>query len=187
MNYKDQSLKKYLDDLAAKLSAPGGGSAAAMSAALGVSLLSMVLNFTVGKPKYLKFEPDLRKLLDKSEKLRHEFLRLVDLDVEAYQSKDIRKALNVPFMICRLSLEAIKLCPVLVKKGNVNLISDVSCGAVLLEAAFSAGYANVEINLKSINDKNLSKNIHKELLSSAKTVKKIRMQTEEKVGKIIRG
>ncbi|MFZ2357219.1 MAG: cyclodeaminase/cyclohydrolase family protein, partial [Candidatus Omnitrophota bacterium] len=34
--YKNKTLKKYLDDLAAKLPAPGGGSAAALNAALGV-------------------------------------------------------------------------------------------------------------------------------------------------------
>ena len=37
--------KKYLDDLAAKKPAPGGGSAAASVGALRVSLLSLVANF----------------------------------------------------------------------------------------------------------------------------------------------
>lgn len=48
MKYKTQSLEKYLNDLSAKLSAPGGGSAAALNAALGASLISMVINFTLG-------------------------------------------------------------------------------------------------------------------------------------------
>ena len=116
MIYKNESLKKYLDDLAGKLPAPGGGSAAALNAALGVSLISMVINFTLGKPKYAKYEADLKKDLVKSEKLRSEFLRLVDLDIAAYNSKDTREALNVPFMIARLCFEAIKICPELIKK-----------------------------------------------------------------------
>jgi len=185
--YKDSSLKQYLDDLAAKLPVPGGGSAAALSAALGASLISMVVNFTLGKPKYAKYEGELKAIILKSEKLREEFLNLVDLDVTAYQSKNIRDALDVPFMVCRLSFEAIKLCPALVKKGNINLISDVAVAAVLLESAFSSAYFNVQINLKSLADKKLTKSINKELVQKAKSIKKIRLQTEEKVGKIIRG
>ena len=40
--YNETQLKEYVNDLAAKLPAPGGGSAAALSAALGQALVSMV-------------------------------------------------------------------------------------------------------------------------------------------------
>ena len=40
----------------------------------------MVINFTIGKPKYSRFQEELKTFLEKSEKLREEFLRLVDLD-----------------------------------------------------------------------------------------------------------
>ena len=185
--YKTESLKKYCDDLAAKLAAPGGGSAAALTAALGVSLISMVVNFTLGKPKYAAFQRELEEILRESEKLRGEFLNLVDLDVVAYQSKNIRDALNVPFMTCRLCYEAAKLCPPLIKKGNVNLISDVAVAAVLLEGAFASAYYNVEINLKSLEDAALAKSIRKELSGKTRLIRKIRSHTEGKVGKIIRG
>ena len=185
--YKNSSLKKYLDDLAAKLPAPGGGSAAALNAALGVSLISMVVNFTLGKHKYAQYEDELKDILAKSEKLRNEFLNLVDLDVIAYGSKDIKKALDVPLNVCRLCFEGIKLCPSLIKKGNVNLISDVAVAAVLLESAFASAYFNVEINLKFLGDKKLTKSIRKELAGRQKMIKKIRLRTEVKVGEIIRG
>jgi len=185
--YANKSIKEYLDDLAAKLAAPGGGSAAALSAAMGASLISMVVNFTLGKPKYAKYEGELKKILSQLEKLREEFLNLVDLDVTAYQSKNIRDALDVPFMLCRLCFEGIKLCPVLIKKGNINLISDVAVAAILLESAFASAYFNVQINLKSLADKELTKTVRKELIQKEKVIKKIRLQTEAKVGKIIRG
>jgi len=187
MTYKNESIKKYLDDLSAKLPAPGGGSAAALNAALGVSLISMVINFTIGKPKYAKYETDLKKELVKSEKLKQEFLRLVDLDVAAYNSKNTRQALNVPFMTARLCFEGIKICPELIKKGNVNLISDTAIAAVFLESAFTSAYFNVEINLSILKDKELSRSIRKELDLKKKEIRKIRMETEEKVGEIIRG
>jgi len=186
-DYKNRSLKQYLDDLAAKLPAPGGGSAAALTAALGASLISMVINFTLGKPKYALYEEQLRQILSRSEKLRNELLDLVDLDVLAYNSKNLRDALNIPFSVCRLCFEGIKMCPPLIKKGNRNLISDVSVAAILLESAFSSAYFNVEINLKSLQDKKLTKVIRKELTRKAGMIKRLRTRMEVEVGEIIRG
>jgi len=185
--YCDKSLKEYLKDLSAKLPAPGGGSAAALTAALGASLISMVVNFTLGKPKYAKFEEELKGILEKSEKLREEFLRLVDLDVVAFESKDIRDAMDVPFMVCRLCFEGIKLCRSLVTKGNINLVSDVAVAAILLESAFASAYFNVEINLRPLNDKRLSRAVIKELAQKGRLITKMRLDTEERVGKTIRG
>ena len=183
--YQKESLKKYLDDLAAKLPAPGGGSAAALSAAMGASLISMVVNFTLGKPKYAKYENELKMTLGKSEKLRDEFLSLVDLDVTAYKNRNLRDSLDVPFMVARLCFEGIKLCPPLIKKGNINLISDVAVAAVLLESGFVSAYFNIEINLKLLGDKKLSRLVKKELLHKEKIIKKIRLRTEVKVDEII--
>ena len=187
MEYKNQNLIKFLDDLSAKLSAPGGGSAAALTAAMGASLISMVVNLTLGKPKYIAFEHELKEILAKSEKLRNDFLGLVDLDVVAYQSKDIRKALDVPLMLARLCCEAAKLCPPLIKKGNLNLISDVGVAAVLLESAFVSACFSVEINLKSLGQKKLTQGLKKELNQKNKVIQNIRKNTEAGVGKIIRG
>lgn len=183
--YCDKSLKEYLNDLSARLPAPGGGSASALNAALGAALISMIVNFTVGKPKYARYEKQLKEIFQKSEKLRSEFLNLVDLDISAYQSKNLRDTLNVPFMVARLCLEAIKLCPRLIKKSNRNLISDVAVSAVLLESAFAGANVNVEINLKMLGDKKLALAIRKELKEKEKRIKKIRQQTEVEVGKII--
>lgn len=185
--YKNKSLNKYLDDLAARLPAPGGGSAAAMNAAMGAALISMVINFTLGKPKYAKFENELKEALLKSEKLKDTFLNLVDLDVTAYKAKDLKDSLNVPFMVCRLCYEAVRLCPPLIKKGNINLASDVAVAAILLESAFASALFNVEINLKMTGDKKLTRSIRKELTGKQESIKKVRLLTEDKVGKIIRG
>lgn len=187
INYCEGSLRKYVDDLAAKLPAPGGGSASALTASLGVALISMVVNFTLGKPKYAKYEKELKLALGKSEKLRNELLNLLVLDVLAYNSKNMRDALDVPFMVTRLCFEGIKLCPALITKGNINLISDVAVAAALLESAFVSANFNVEINLKTFGDKKLTTAMRKELKQKEKVIKKIREQTEVKVGKIIRG
>ena len=40
--YMEETLHRYLDDLASALPAPGGGSTAALSGAMGAALASMV-------------------------------------------------------------------------------------------------------------------------------------------------
>jgi len=187
MKYKTQSLVKYLNDLAARIPAPGGGSAAALNAAMAVSLVSMVVNFTLGKPRYAVFEKELKAILVKSEKLRKHFLDLVDLDVAAYQSKNIRKALAIPLELARLCCRAAKLCPPLIKKGNLNLISDVAVAAVFLESAFVSACFNVQINLKSLADTKLTQRIRKDLNQMYKIILKTRKNAEDDVGKAIRG
>ncbi|MDD5107992.1 MAG: cyclodeaminase/cyclohydrolase family protein [Candidatus Omnitrophica bacterium] len=187
MEYKNQSLIKYLSDLSAKLEAPGGGSAAALNAAMGVSLMSMVIHFTLGKARYSKYEAELKAALVKFDKLKNDFLSLVDLDILAYKSKDPRKAMDVPLMLARLCYEGIKILEPLIKKTNVNLASDMAIAAIFLESAFSAACFNIDINLKILNDMKLVYAVNKELQLKAKMVKRIRTKMEERVGKIIRG
>jgi formiminotetrahydrofolate cyclodeaminase len=107
--------------------------------------------------------------------------------VVAYQSKDLRKALDVPLMLARLCCEAARLCPPLIKKGNSNLITDVVIAAVFLESAFVSACFNVEINLKNLDQKKLAQGIKKELGQKIKVIQKIRKSTEDSVGKVIRG
>jgi len=184
--YYNKSLKEYLDDLSAKLPAPGGGSASALVGGVGVSLLSMVINFTLGKPSYQRYEKELKKILKDLEDLRDKFLKWVDEDVKAYKSKDIWQALEVPLKIAQACFSALKLCSSLLKKTNPNLISDIACGSIFLEAGFFGAYFNVEANLKFIKDKKITKKIRKEILQKAKVVKNIRKKMEEEIGALIR-
>lgn len=185
--YKDIAIKDYIDQLASRVSVPGGGSAAALCAAMAASLLSMVINFTLGNPKYVKYEKSLKEALNKTEKLRKEFIRLVDLDAVAYKSKNIRDAINVPFMVARLCFEGIKICPLLKSRGNPRLISDVAVAAAFFEAGFTAACFNIEINLRSLDDKKFSRAVTVEIKNKDKMVKKIRSRMEESIGKVIRG
>ncbi len=63
MAYAKESIEKYIQDLAARVPAPGGGSAASLVGALGISLLEMVANYTIGKEKYKQYEKDMQRLL----------------------------------------------------------------------------------------------------------------------------
>jgi len=176
--YINKSLKRYFNDLAAKKPAPGGGSAAALAGATGVALLSMVTNFTIGKEKYKRFEKEIKKLLKTAEKIRKKLVELVDLDVIMYikvaknkkkshalYQKSLKEATIVPINIIRLSFQALKLCPILEKKGNKYLISDVHVADVLLHAAIKSAVLNVKINLPFIKDKKFVARVNQQLKS----------------------
>ncbi len=164
--YINESLKKYLNDLAARQPTPGGGSAAALSGALGTALLEMVCNFTIGKKIYKDIEDVISAHLVALKKIRGEFAALIDEDVKIYESilsafrtkdeKNIDKALkdgyHISLKICKLSKSGIGMALDLASKSNVNLITDVGCGSELLKAGFNSGIFNSEINLKGIKD-----------------------------------
>lgn len=178
--YLNQSLKKYLDEAAAKLPAPGGGSVSALCGALGAAMVSMVANFTKGKEKYKEVEGKVSRILSQSEELRKRLAELIDADVEAYgkvstaygmpkatdeekrqRSRAIqeagKEALKVPLKTAECCHQILKLSQRLVDIGNVNLVSDVGVAVILAEAALQGVALNVEINLVSLKDENLVK------------------------------
>ena len=61
---------EFLDSLAAGQPTPGGGGAAALTGSQAAALVSMVINFTVGKKKYAEVEEEMRGYLARSEALR---------------------------------------------------------------------------------------------------------------------
>ena len=165
----------FLDQLASSAPAPGGGSAAALGAAIGAALVSMVANLTVGKKQYVDVEEDIQRILERSETLRRRCEELLEQDVAAYtmvsqaykmprdtdeqkeaRSAAIQEALkgatSVPMALAEACVEILKLCPESAEKGNVRAVSDVGVGALMAEAALRAAALNVWINLGSIKD-----------------------------------
>lgn len=82
---KNHTLDQYLTVLAKKEPTPGGGSAAAMTAAMGAALLAMVTRYSIGKGHSKTVDNKLRRHLTKAEELRKKLTELVDRDAEAYQ------------------------------------------------------------------------------------------------------
>lgn len=157
--FRNYSLSEYTRVLSLKVPAPGGGSAAALTAALGAALLSMVANYSLGKTSSRVHEQKIKASLKQSEQLRKRFLALVDLDAKAYlnvvktrkaapakRAAARRKAAEVPLEVCKLCYKAVQLSPTLVRYGNKYLVSDVNVALELLLAAFNAARVNVEID-----------------------------------------
>jgi len=170
-----QTVGLFLDELASNSPAPGGGSVAALSGAVGAALSSMVSNLTRGKQGYETVQDDITELLEKSENLRKELTDLIDKDTEAFnqvmkavkmpketdEQKEKRKnalqitfkhAAEVPLETAQKCAQVIDIACVAAQKGNKNSISDAAVSAVMAHAGVQAAILNVRINLGSIKD-----------------------------------
>ncbi|MBN1354605.1 MAG: cyclodeaminase/cyclohydrolase family protein [Candidatus Omnitrophica bacterium] len=168
--YSEKTINNYLEKLASKEPAPGGGSAAALVGAIGVACLTKVVNFTIGKEKYKDVETEMKNYLKRLEEIESAFQRLCSDDAVVYSKLSeafkmpkneecarkiqlaLKEAMAVPLEVCKKSHEAIVFCAPVAEKGNKNLISDVGCARCMLKCAYQAALLNVETNLKSIKD-----------------------------------
>lgn len=204
-----EPMGEYLDRLAAKLPAPGGGSAAALVGALGAALESMVANFTVGKEAYREVEDDVKALLEQSEALRGELSKLVQADMDVYskvssayglpretaeqkaaRTEAIQAALEVaaqvPHKVVKACDKVLSMCPELAAKGSANLISDVGVAVVFAEAALQAAYLNVEINLAGIRNEAYNEQVRRELTPLVERAAKVRAEVWQHVMAAVR-
>ena len=182
----DLSLKQFTAQLAARTPTPGGGCASALTAALGVSLQSMVIEFTIGKPAFSRHEKKLKAVLARSGRLRRRFLGLIDADAAAYASKDTRKAMAVPTEVCKLCREALADCASLAGKTNRYLASDLAAAALLLESAFTSARYSVEANLVSLDDAVRVRAVRRQMAGWLQKIKRMRAQVEAGVGRTLR-
>ena len=169
-------INEFLNELASSSPAPGGGSVAALSAALGTALTSMVCHLTIGKKKYAEVQGEMEATLKRAEELRASFTELVEKDTEAFNAvmeafalpkatEDekrtrstaiqgaTRNATLVPLRVMELCAEAMPLAKIAARKGNVNSLSDAGTAAVMLQAACTGAAFNVRINLAGLEDK----------------------------------
>ena len=172
---RDLKIGDWLDDLASESSAPGGGAAAALDAAVGAALISMVCNLTIGRPKYAEYDDTNKAALETATRLRAEALELAEADEAAFtkvtdayklpRATDEEKAARtaaiqaslidaagVPLRTAALCAEIISLAVKIEPGSNTNLISDVAVAAASARAALDSAALNVEINLGAMND-----------------------------------
>jgi len=199
--YIDRPLREYLDDLAARKPAPGGGSAAALTASIGAALMSMVANYTLGNPKYKAVEGRASDILKKAGAARIRLQELVGEDIEAYgrlskgmkehkadeaKLQDIYKeAIAPPLEVCAITADCLKLCDELAGCGNKGLITDTAIAAILLEGAFFSAKYNVYINLKYIKDLNFIEKTHETLHPLEDAMSKLKEEILEKCEAVI--
>jgi formiminotetrahydrofolate cyclodeaminase len=176
--YIEETLHRYLDDLASAQPAPGGGSTAALSGAMGSALASMVCRITLGKESYAEVQQEVEELLGRTEYLRSRFQQLMQEDIEAYgrlaasyklprQTSEERKyrtdmiqkqlveAASVPLEVVECAAELIQSCQRIAGIGSISLLSDVATGAMLASCSGKSAAYMVRINVRSIKNDTL--------------------------------
>ncbi len=163
----------FIQNVASRSPAPGGGSVAAMAGSLGASLGAMVCRLTIGKKKYKEVEEEMRllekQLLPLRDKLREaidedtfafdDVMAAFDLPKETPEEQRVRNqaieqanqhAAQVPFTVMEYVFEAAGYLVPVAQKGNSNSISDVGVAGLCLHTAFEGAKLNVLINIKDI-------------------------------------
>jgi len=182
----DHKIIEYLDKAAAGTAVPGGGSVAALNAALAAGLTEMVANLTIGKKGYEAVEDEMKTIAEEASQLRTKLTAAIDQDADAYtevmaayklpkttdQETAVRKqkiqdaikhAALVPLEVARDALAVIELAGQAIRKGNKNAASDGAVAAMNARTGALAAIYNVKINLGSINDDSFADKLAREV------------------------
>jgi formiminotetrahydrofolate cyclodeaminase len=172
----DDSIEKFLDDLAGRAPTPGGGSAAAVMGAMGAALVSMVCNVTLGKKGYEAVEAEMTAVRDESEIVRRRLTAMVAEDVAAFDTlmaayklpkatedekarraaaiqAALRRATETPLDCARAAAQVIKLARRASEQGYTGVISDGGVGVLAGYTALRSAALNVYINAPSLKDR----------------------------------
>ena len=167
-----ETCRAFTGLLASASPAPGGGGAAALTAALGTALGSMVGALTAGKKSYAPVEEEIKAAMTALEALRLQLLDMVQKDAEGFEplaaayklpkeAPDREEILERATLgACQAPVEMMELCcrameqvAVMAEKGSRLAVSDAGCGAALLKAGLDAAALNVYINTKSLRNR----------------------------------
>lgn len=170
----EKSLATFLDELAAKTSAPGGGAVAALAVAMAAGLVGMTARFS---KKTLGDDADA--LAARADELRAQAGALAREDADAYgaylearrRPEDDRnrrraiaeaesRAAEVPLRIAELGAEVSRLAEELGERGNPNLGGDAYAAGVLAHAGTRAAANLVLVNLRRETDERVRRARH---------------------------
>jgi len=192
----DNKITEYLDKAAAGTAVPGGGSVAALNAALAAGLTEMVANLTVGKKGYAAVEEEMQALAAMARQLRNKLTKAIDRDADAYtevmaayklpkttadeialRNQKIQYAIKhaalVPLEVARDALAVIELADTAIHKGNKNAASDGAVAAMNARTAALAAIYNVKINLGSLEDERFVQELGREVTELQNRVVKL--------------
>jgi len=163
---REQTVGDYLAALTSTAAVPGGGSAAALAAAMGAALVSMVAKLSAKKAKAVEDREILTGLVPQFDELAKRLLELSQEDIDAYRAViDARKsgaqgealgrayarAAEVPLEVATAVARGLALLPEVSKRAWEMTASDQAVGSELLETGLSGALGNVAINLPELH------------------------------------
>jgi formiminotetrahydrofolate cyclodeaminase len=158
----DKTLPDILSAFSAAVPTPGGGSACAATAAMGVALL-MKAAAVAGVPQntLVGVEAQLVDAIDGDARAYGEVIAAQKQPRDSQAERALRtsaiqlalrRATDVPLGIMRLSAEALSEAPSLAPRIHRSTIADVTVAVLLLRAAFDGARATVVANLSALAD-----------------------------------
>jgi glutamate formiminotransferase/formiminotetrahydrofolate cyclodeaminase len=179
------TVNDFINEIAARTSSPGGGSASAAIAAIGAGLGTMVGQLTYGIRKFEDVDKEIRAVLPKLFETTQALIPMIDRDTQAFdeymkamhlpkdtpEEEQIRnqkmqegiiKAIEVPLTTMKLANSIWNEMQAIAKYGNIASHSDVEVGAKALETGIWGAYKNVLINLPMVEDAEYRNTITKE-------------------------
>ena len=188
------TIKEYLNKLADRTPAPGGGSAAALTGALGSALLAMAAKYVLrraegsphGEAVGVSTARRLMTLMCEDEKAYYRLAR----EIKKRRPKKILRlykgAINVPLEICRLTAQSASKCAQICGYCKTSIMSDIVEAVILCEAAFFAAKLNIKINLRSIEDAAYKNKISRKLAAEEKKIQNAKKAVLVKARKFFR-
>jgi formiminotetrahydrofolate cyclodeaminase len=175
VKFSEMALADLIDAFSSTDAVPGGGSAAAMAGAVGVSLLLMVARLPKTKTGAPEETADLAEASSRLHPLRDSLLDLVDRDSDAYRQvlaafrlpkgseaekttrneaidRATRIAIEAPLDTMRACQQTLRGAVVVASNSSRRTTSDVGVAVELLLAALRGARLNVEINLATLHD-----------------------------------
>jgi len=160
-----KAMEEFLEELASRKPAPGGGSATALAGSLAAALVEMVSQLTATER--------MKEISVEAEKIRRRLTKLIDEDCEAFRQfvkapenekeEALKHAALVPLETANLSYRIVGLADEIAREGNKNPITDAGVASLLASAAVQGACLNVRINLGSIKDEGFRKVIEEKL------------------------
>ncbi len=183
------TLKEFAKKVSQRTSVPGGGAVLGVVACLGVSLISMSLEFSIKKISKEE-KKRLKEFLKFLNKKRKEFLKISEKDMVSYLKKDDFRSASLELKeLLNAIIEVIKKTKSSFKVLNKNLISDFYLGLKLLDFSFKGGVLILKENyIFTRKRKKFIKNLIKRFEKTQK-IDFIELDEflKERHGKIIRG
>jgi len=170
------SLGEFVDELSTESPAPGGGSVAALAAALGAALAAMVANLSHPKKGFEQRRARLEEIAVRGQALKDRMLAAVDADTAAFDAlleamrlpkgteaeqkardeaiaRATVAAIQVPLGVLEGCAEILELCLEIGEIGLPASRSDAGTGVQMARAAAAGAYQNVCINLPGLADR----------------------------------
>jgi len=194
-------IMQFLERTASGAPVPGGGSIAALSAAVSASLSEMVANLTIGRKGFEAIENEMKEIAKDAFNYRGKLVHDIDRDSDAFNDvvsayklpknteenrnnrdraiqQGLKNAVRVPLSVAKDALRLMELAARVVENGNKNAVTDGAVAAMMARTSVLSALYNVKINLLSITDKAFVKDV-------AKQIKHMEKHTQEREKEIL--